>query len=77
MKYHIIATGKIKEAYLTAGIQEFLKRLRPYGQVELTVLPEKKCPTTLHRPRKSRYWKRKGRRCFLMCIPVPICSFSM
>ena len=30
MKYYIIATGKIKETYLTAGIQEFLNRLRPY-----------------------------------------------
>ena len=39
MKYHVITIGKIKEKYLTAGIDEFLKRLRPYGQVELTVLP--------------------------------------
>ena len=40
MKYHIITIGKIKEKYLTAGIEEFLKRLRPYGQVEITALPE-------------------------------------
>ena len=33
MKYHVITIGKIKEKYLTAGIDEFLKRLRPYGQV--------------------------------------------
>ena len=32
MKYHIITIGKIKEKYLTAGIDEFLKRLRPYGR---------------------------------------------
>ena len=44
MKYHVITIGKIKEKYLTAGIDEFLKRLRPYGQVELTVLPEEKMP---------------------------------
>ena len=42
MKYHVITIGKIKEKYLTAGIDEFLKRLRPYGQVEVTVLPEEK-----------------------------------
>lgn len=44
MKYHVITIGKIKEAYLTAGMDEFLKRLRPYGQVEITVLPEEKMP---------------------------------
>ena len=44
MKYHVITIGKIKEKYLTAGIDEFLKRLRPYGQVEVTVLPEEKMP---------------------------------
>ncbi|WP_302593252.1 23S rRNA (pseudouridine(1915)-N(3))-methyltransferase RlmH, partial [uncultured Megasphaera sp.] len=44
MKYHIIGIGKLKEAYLTAGLDEFLKRLRPYGKVELTILPEEKMP---------------------------------
>ena len=42
MKYHLITIGKIKEKYLTAGIDEFLKRLRPYGDVTVTVLPEEK-----------------------------------
>ena len=30
MKYHIITIGKIKEKYLKAGIDEFLKTLRTY-----------------------------------------------
>ena len=38
MKYHLITIGKIKEKYLTAGIDEFLKRLRPYGAVSYTHL---------------------------------------
>ena len=46
MKYHIICIGKIKEAYLTAGIDEFVKRLKPYGQVTITALPEEKMPAS-------------------------------
>ena len=60
MKYHIIATGKIKEAYLTAGIQEFLKRLRPYGQVELTVLPEEKMPDHPSPAQKEQVLEKEG-----------------
>ena len=40
MKFHIIGSGKIKEKYLTAGIDEFLKRLKPYGQVQITEIGE-------------------------------------
>ena len=60
MKYHIIATGKIKENYLTAGIQEFLKRLRPYGQVELTVLPEEKMPDHPSPAQKEQVLEKEG-----------------
>ena len=38
MKIKIIALGKIKEKFLKDGIEEFLKRLRPYAQVEITEL---------------------------------------
>ena len=60
MKYHIISIGKIKEAYLTAGIDEFVKRLRPYGQVEITVLPEEKMPANPSDADKQRVLKAEG-----------------
>ena len=38
MKIKIIALGKIKEKFLKDGIEEFLKRLRPYTSVEIVEL---------------------------------------
>ena len=35
MKIRIIAIGKIKEAYLKAGIDEYLKRIKPYSSIEI------------------------------------------
>lgn len=35
MKIRIIAIGKIKEAYLKMGIEEYVKRLKPYTQLEI------------------------------------------
>ena len=35
MKITIVCAGKIKEKYLSAGIAEFMKRLRPFAQVEI------------------------------------------
>lgn len=38
MNIKIIALGKIKEKFLKDGIEEFLKRLRPYAGVEIIEL---------------------------------------
>ena len=38
MKIKIIALGKIKEKFLKDGIEEFLKRLTPYANVEVIEL---------------------------------------
>ena len=35
MKIRIIAIGKIKENYLKSGIDEYLKRIKPYSQIEI------------------------------------------
>lgn len=40
MKISIITIGKLKEKYLTDGVQEFVKRLRPYCSLEVVELPE-------------------------------------
>lgn len=62
MKYHIITIGKIKEKYLTAGIEEFLKRLRPYGQVEITALPEEKMPENPSDAQKRQVLDKEGKK---------------
>lgn len=38
MKIKIIALGKIKEKFLKDGIDEFLKRIRPYSPIEVVEL---------------------------------------
>lgn len=38
MKIKIIALGKIKEKFLKDGIDEFLKRLKPYATIEIIEL---------------------------------------
>ena len=60
MKYHLITIGKIKEKYLTAGIDEFLKRLRPYGDVTVTVLPEEKMPDNPSPAQKAQVLDKEG-----------------
>jgi len=36
MNINIIAVGKIREQYIKSGIEEFLKRCRPYSSVKIT-----------------------------------------
>lgn len=35
MKIRIISVGKIRESFYVAGVQEYLKRLRPYAGIDL------------------------------------------
>ncbi|WP_101912246.1 23S rRNA (pseudouridine(1915)-N(3))-methyltransferase RlmH [Megasphaera vaginalis (ex Bordigoni et al. 2020)] len=62
MRYHLIVAGKIKEKYLTAGIHEFLKRLRPYGQVAITELSEEKMPEKPSLRQKEQVLEKEGAR---------------
>jgi 23S rRNA (pseudouridine1915-N3)-methyltransferase len=39
-KIRIIAIGKVKERYLLEGINEFLKRLRPFCKIEIIELKD-------------------------------------
>jgi len=40
----VVAVGKLKEKYLAAALQEYLKRLGPYAQVEVVEVPDEKTP---------------------------------
>lgn len=44
MKINIVAAGKIKEDYIQKGIDEFLKRLKPYTRVEIIEVPDERIP---------------------------------
>ena len=44
MKRTIAGGGKIKEKYLTAGIDEFTKRLTPFCKLETVAINEEKMP---------------------------------
>lgn len=44
MKIHILAVGKIKEDFIRAGIDEFLKRLSRYAKVNIIEVDDEKIP---------------------------------
>ena len=44
MNIHIICIGKVKEAYLKAGSNEYLKRLSKYCKVNIIELEDEKTP---------------------------------
>ncbi len=46
MHIHIIAIGKLKERYLTEGMEEYAKRLRPYAKLDITEFPEAPVPVS-------------------------------
>lgn len=46
MNIKIYAIGKIKEKYLNDGINEYLKRLKPYTKIEIIELKDEPCDDT-------------------------------
>ena len=42
MRFYVVCIGKLKDAYLRAGVAEFVKRMRPYGGITITELNESK-----------------------------------
>lgn len=62
MKITILAIGKIKEKYLTAGIQEFLKRLTPFCKLDIIELAEERMPENPSAAEKTQALAREGER---------------
>ena len=44
MKIKIYAIGKIKENYLKIGIEEYLKKIKPYSQIEIVEVNDEPIP---------------------------------
>lgn len=62
MKITIVAAGKIKEKYLTAGINEFLKRLGPFANVKIVEINEEKMKDNPSEAEKKQVLQQEGQR---------------
>lgn len=62
MKISIVASGKIKESYLSTGIAEYMKRMRPFAQMEIREIHEERMPDAPSLAEKDQVLQREGRR---------------
>ncbi len=62
MHIKIIAVGKLKETYLRAGIDEYLKRLTPFAKVEIIEVADEKAPDTLSPKEEEQIKDAEGQR---------------
>ena len=68
MKITIVCAGKIKEKYLSAGIAEFMKRLKPFAQVEIREVHEEKMPDSPSAAEKEQVLIKEGEK-LLKLVP--------
>lgn len=68
MKITIVCAGKIKEKYLSAGIAEFMKRLKPFAQVEIREVHEEKMPDSPSAAEKEQVLTKEGEK-LLKLVP--------
>lgn len=60
MEINILAVGKVKEAYLREGIEEFVKRLKAYARVNIIELVDEKIPSNPAKAEKEGIKQREG-----------------
>jgi 23S rRNA (pseudouridine1915-N3)-methyltransferase len=68
MRIRIVAVGKIKEKFVQAGIDEYMKRLRPYAKMEIVEVADEKTPESLS-PAEERQVKNKEGERILAHLP--------
>ena len=68
MKITIACVGKIKEKYLTVGIDEFTKRLTPFCKLETVAINEEKMPDNPSPAEKEQVLEKETQR-LLAIIP--------
>ncbi|XOQ53481.1 MAG: Ribosomal RNA large subunit methyltransferase H [Succiniclasticum sp.] len=68
MKITIACVGKLKEKYLTAGMEEYAKRLQPFCKLEVTSISEEKMPQDPSEAEKEQVLARETER-LLKIIP--------
>ena len=62
MRITIVAAGKIKEKYLTAGISEFTKCITPYAKLNIVEIDEEKMPENPSEAEKQKTLTKEGER---------------
>lgn len=60
MKITIIAVGKLKEKYLKQGIQEYMKRLSAYANMEIIEVPDEKAPENMSEAEQEEVKRKEG-----------------
>ncbi|HIU63782.1 MAG TPA: 23S rRNA (pseudouridine(1915)-N(3))-methyltransferase RlmH [Candidatus Avacidaminococcus intestinavium] len=68
MKISLVCVGKIKEKYLTQGIEEYLKRLGPFCKLEIISINEEKMPDNPSPAEKTQVIAKETKR-LLAVIP--------
>lgn len=74
MHIQIIAVGKIKEKYLQDGIAEYVKRLRPYVNLQILELAEEKRRASTSASEEKAAMEKEGER---ILSAIPFGSFSI
>jgi len=68
MRITIVCAGKLKEKYLSDGIAEYQKRLRPFAQLEFREIHEEKMKDDPSPAEKEQTLRREGER-LLALVP--------
>lgn len=69
MKITIITVGKLKEKYLKQGIQEYMKRLGAYANIEIIELPDEKAPENMSEAEMEEVKRKEGERILAKVSP--------
>ncbi|HWI55167.1 MAG TPA: 23S rRNA (pseudouridine(1915)-N(3))-methyltransferase RlmH [Desulfobacteria bacterium] len=69
MNIQVIAVGKVKENYLNEGINEYLKRLKPYANIEIKEVPDEKAPENLSQKEEEQVKRREGEKILALIKP--------
>ncbi len=69
MHIQIVAVGKLKEKYLSMGIDEYLKRLGPYAKVAVLEVADEKAPETMSAAEELQVKRREGERILAQLKP--------
>jgi len=62
MKITIVCVGKVKEKYISMAIDEYLKRLKKYVNIEIIEVSDEKAPETLSFAQKEIIKNEEGKR---------------
>jgi len=69
MQIEILAVGKIKEQYLAAGIEEYLKRLSSYAHVTIREVKAEKIPESISVAEEAQLLEKEAARLGMLIKP--------